>query len=112
MEPLVQEFTKGNYRYSQIHREGRYAIFTQTHLERPSVVRYELIRIRDYPAHTWPTGKTTPAHEAYPPESQWGTAGWTCFTLAEAQGLLADLLARHGQDAMQEEALDADEEAR
>jgi hypothetical protein len=58
------------------------------------VDRYEVVKIRVRPAHTWPNGTTTPAHEAYPGAQSWGTLGWTCFTLADAQTLAQQLRER------------------
>ena len=58
------------------------------------IVRYEVIRIRIQPEHTWPTGVTTPEKEAYPGSTSWGRLGWTFFGLETAR---AKLLALQGQ---------------
>jgi len=66
-------------------------------------VRFEVIRIRVAPEHTWPSGLTTPEREAYPGASVWGRLGFTCFALEEARALAAGLQAQaapleHGEE--------------
>ena len=63
MDALVTEFEDRTFRYAQVTRQGAYALFTQTH-KVSGTVRYEVVRIREQEAHTWPSGQTTPAHEA------------------------------------------------
>src|SRR5262245_53046222 len=88
MLPFPTAFEDRLFRYIQVAREGDMAIFTQTH--KPSgCVRYEVVLIRVQPAHTWPTGITTPEKEAYPSSTSWGRLGHTCFTLPEARALAA-----------------------
>lgn len=77
-------------------REGTLAIYRQT-LKGSTATRYEVIRIREAPAVTWPDGRVTPAREVYPGTTRWGVDGFTCHSLDEAKGLLADL--RTAQDA-------------
>jgi hypothetical protein len=86
MLPLPTAFEDRLFRYEQVSREGDLAIFTQTH-KASGRVRYEVVLIRVQPAHTWPTGVTTPEKEAYPGSTSWGRLGHTCFTLPEAQAL-------------------------
>jgi hypothetical protein len=91
MLPIEKEFDEGRYRYTQLERHGDVAIYRQEHKENPKVVRFEVIRIRVYPEHTWPAGNTTPEREAYPGSSSWGHLGFTCYTLEQAQTLAAGL---------------------
>jgi hypothetical protein len=77
------QFEDRLFRYAQVERAGDVAIFTQTH-KATGRVRYEVVRIRIQPAHTWPTGVTSPEKEAYPGPGSWGKFGQTCFTLGEA----------------------------
>ena len=65
-------------------------------------MRYEVIRIRIQPEHTWPTGVTTPEKEAYPGSTSWGRLGWTFFLMADAR---AKLLALQGQPDEEADAL-------
>ena len=84
MQPVDVTFDLGNYRYTQIERMGDIAVYRQEH-KQALVTRYEVVRIRVMPEHTWPNGDVTPEHEFYPSASAWGREGWTCFTLEEAQ---------------------------
>ena len=84
MEVLRTTFEDPVFRYTQMERRGLLAIYSQTH-KASSVRRYELIMIQQKAAHTWPTGDTTPAHEAYPSARQLGQYGWTFFTEAAAR---------------------------
>jgi len=93
MVPLPITFEDRVFTYTQVERWGDSAIFRQAH-KRSQVARYEVVKIRLRPAHTWPNGTTTPAHESYPGASSWGTLGWTCCTWAEAQALATQLRER------------------
>ena len=94
MQPIDTAFDEGRFRYTQIERQGDVAIYQQQHKENPKVVRFEVIRIRVAPEHTWPSGQTTPEREAYPGASVWGRLGFTCFGLEEARTLAAGLQAQ------------------
>jgi hypothetical protein len=82
VQPLCSEFKHCGYNYRQIKREGNVAIYSQA--KGGVVLAYEVIVIRNRPARTWPNGKTTPEHEAYPGNEEWGRFGWTCVTLDRA----------------------------
>jgi hypothetical protein len=90
MQQLAREFTEGNYRYTQVMRQGMRAIYAQHHQHAP-VTRYEVVTIRIIPETVWPDGHVTPVHEGYPGSRAWGTHGFTCYTLREAETLLASL---------------------
>ena len=92
MQPLQTEFEDRLFRYTQIERQGDIAIFCQTHKE-SSCHRFEVVKIRVQPAHTWPNGTISPEREAYPGSTSWGALGWTCFTLQAAQELVRTLRA-------------------
>jgi len=94
MQPIDTAFDEGRFHYTQLERRGDIAIYRQEHKENPKVVRFEVIRIRVQPEHTWPSGQTTPEREAYPGASVWGRLGFTCFTLEEARALSARLQAQ------------------
>jgi hypothetical protein len=94
MQPIDTAFDEGRFRYTQLERHGDIAIYEQQHKENPQVVRYEVIRIRVQPEHTWSSGQTTPEREAYPGASVWGRLGFTCFALEEARALAAGLQAQ------------------
>lgn len=110
MLPLPTTFEDRLFRYAQVSREGDIAIFTQTH-KASGHVRYEVVLIRVQPAHTWPTGVTTPEKEAYPGSTSWGRLGHTCFSLPEAQALATTWRQQRDAAPMSEEtAEDAGEE--
>ena len=90
MQPLVTEFEDRTFRYAQVERHGNVAIFTQTH-KLGGVVRYEVVRIRVAPEHTWPNGSTSPEREVYPHSNLWGRDGFTFHHLPAAQALLQRL---------------------
>jgi hypothetical protein len=94
MQPIDTAFDEGRFHYTQLERHGDIAIYEQQHKENPKVVRFEVIRIRVQPEHTWPSGQVTPEREAYPGASVWGRLGFTCFTLEEARTLAAGLQAQ------------------
>jgi hypothetical protein len=107
MQPIDTAFDEGRFRYTQLERQGDIAIYRQEHKENPKVVRFEVIRIRVQPEHTWPSGQTTPEREAYPGASVWGRLGFTCFGLEEARTLAAGLQAQAAPlDQGEEEASD------
>ena len=94
MQPIDTAFEEGRFRYTQIERQGDVAIYEQRHKENAEVRRFEVIRIRVQPEHTWPSGQTTPEREAYAGSSSWGRLGFTCFTVEEARTLAAGLQAQ------------------
>jgi hypothetical protein len=98
MQPLPTTFEDRTFCYQQVERYNDLAIFTQTH-KTGDVTRYEVVRIRVSPAHTWPNGTISPEREVYPGSATWGRDGFTCFTLPEAQTLLADLASRRAEEA-------------
>jgi hypothetical protein len=108
MHILEHELEDGRFKYVQVERRGDVALYTQTH-KASGHVRYEVIKIRIQPEHTWPTGVTTPEKEAYPGSGSWGRDGWTFFALAPAQQKMGELLASAADDPPQAAAAeDAD----
>ena len=91
VQPIAIAFEEGRYRYTQLERCGDIALYEQRHKDNPAVVYSEVIRIRVHPAHTWPSGQTTPAREAYPGASSWGRRGFTVYTRDQARELAAGL---------------------
>ncbi len=91
MDLIATAWQDRTFTYTQIERQGMYAIYAQTHKE-GGQTRYEVIRIRIRPEHTWPNGNTTPEHEGYPGGTAWGRDGWTLYRLEDARQHLATLL--------------------
>lgn len=84
-----------NCQFSQIKRVGDLAIYSRTNIREE--VSYEVIKITRQ-AKDWvingevvvPTGQ-----EKYPSSSSWGSAGWTCATLAKAENKLKELIQKN-----------------
>jgi hypothetical protein len=93
-KPIATEFKHGGFNYRQITREGDVAIYEQRWRDSENVC-YEVVRIRRHEAKTFPSGKSSPAREAYPPSAAWGDFGWTVTTLDAAYAKLRAL--RSGQ---------------
>jgi hypothetical protein len=82
----------------QVSREGDICIYRQKHLHGPAE-RFEVIIVQHLQEHRFPNGRVQEAGEWYPRSSQWGQAGWTCFTLAEAQAHAKTVLEQHREDS-------------
>ena len=91
MHILEHELEDSRFTYVQVERRENVALYTQTH-KASGTVRYEVIKIRIQPEHTWPNGVTTPEKEAYPGSGSWGLYGWTFFALEAAQQKMRELL--------------------
>jgi hypothetical protein len=76
VEPLKTEFTLSGFTYRQIAREGDWAIFEQRWRDGENVC-YEAVRIRRVLATTFPSGRSYPEREVYPPSETWGVDGFT-----------------------------------
>ena len=103
MQVLELELEDGRFQYVQVERRENVALYTQTH-KASGTVRYEVIKIKIQPEHTWPTGVTTPEKEAYPGSGSWGRDGWTFFELAPAQQKMGELLASAADEPPQSAA--------
>jgi hypothetical protein len=55
------------------------AIYEQRWNDSPNVC-YEVIRIQQREAETFPSGRSYPAMEVYPSSEQWAQHGWTVLT--------------------------------
>lgn len=92
-KPLPKIIDKHQYRYEQIWRKGRIAIYKQSY--RPNSgfeninPHYEVIIIRLVKEDT---KLGIPAREAYPSTIDWSTKGWTYFTYEEAVQKVGKLL--------------------
>ena len=83
--PLATEWKKSGFQFRVIRREGDVVIVEKWRPETPSMVSYEVAKIRIQEEHTWPTGQTTPRGERYPSSEEWGKYGFTCLTREHAQ---------------------------
>lgn len=87
MKPLSTKFKLDGFDFEQIQRHGRVAIFRKSKPNHQQAT-FEVVFIQERPAHTWPNGQTTEAHESMPGSEQWGMAGWSCYTLEAARARL------------------------
>ena len=84
MHTLPREWSMGSWVYTQVDRAGDVAVYRQKHRE-GTAVRFEVIIAQHYPERQTKRGVVLEAGEYYPSSSQWGKAGWTFYTLEEAQ---------------------------
>ncbi len=93
MKPLANEFRRGGFRFRQICREGRFAIYEQTK-PRHSLPHFEVVVIRQQAARVAPDGKILAAGERYPSSCEWGDLGWTFNEKEAAFKKLSQLVER------------------
>lgn len=85
MTTVPTDFHKHGWHYRQLKRVGNVAIY-----EQGGGAAYEVVRIRVAPERTF-KGRTFPAGEYLPCDSEWGRYGFTLHTLAEAHAKMAIL---------------------
>ena len=83
MNTLQATFTYDGFAFRLLKRAGNVALFEK---RKPSQSResFEVIIVQQHPAETI-CGRNYPARESMPPSEAWGTAGWTCTTLDDAE---------------------------
>lgn len=77
-------FKKGEFDHKLVKREGDACIYWRKAPHHRDA-HYEVIVVQHFDAHTFQSGKSHPDREGYPSSEQWGTAGWTYNTLADAE---------------------------
>ncbi len=92
--PVAMTFEDRIFRYAQLARQGSVAIYSQMH-KASGIVRYETVVLRVFPATTFPSGKSFPEREGYPPATAWGQRGWSFYTRADAQAQFTRLVDAH-----------------
>ena len=101
MKKLEKSFTKKGFRYSQMWRNDKFAIYLREN-DVPSDAAdyyyyYELIRIKKRRKAVVMFDRELPASEVYPADKDWGGIGWTFFSLKEAEIKLTELLKGNGE---------------
>ena len=96
MKKLEKSFTKKGFRYSQMWRNDKFAIYLQEN-DVPSDAAdyyfyYELIKIKKRIKTVVLFGVEIPPSEVYPADKDWGGLGWTFSRLKEAETKLNKLL--------------------
>jgi hypothetical protein len=91
LEPLPTRFDCRGFHYSQIARNGMFAIYSQAWngIKNPNIA-YEVVRIEACPEQIM-FGKLVPAHEAFPSPEQWGSQAWTFTSEEKARAKFQDL---------------------
>lgn len=86
--PLPTTLNKHGYQFTQVEREGTFAIYAQSRDER--VYAYETIKITTAKARTV-FNNEVPAMEKYPADSDWGKLAHThsCYGRSEVETLTA-----------------------
>jgi hypothetical protein len=74
--PIDTLFEKDGFLFELIKRQGRIALFEKS---KPTHTRstFEVVKLEQRKEHTWPNGKTTPAHESMPASETWGVYGFS-----------------------------------
>jgi hypothetical protein len=87
MKILGKKITNKNFCYKQIIRENNVAIYEQSLIDseiKNTNKRYEVIIIKSHEGYEI-NGNKIPPSEMYPSANHWGTLGWTCMTMEDAQ---------------------------
>lgn len=84
MELLKTDFTRKGVRFRQLGRTEKAALY-EVCRDESKQIGYEVFLIKIAKAHTWPTGDTTPEHEAYPGDNAFGKTAWYMVDLEKAQ---------------------------
>ena len=88
MKILEKKITNKNFSYKQIIREGNVAIYEQRLIDaedtKTTNKRYEVIVIKSHDGYEI-NGNKIASSEMYPSANHWGTLGWTCMTMEDAQ---------------------------
>jgi hypothetical protein len=84
-KPLATETVKNGFRFRQLIREGDLAIFHKVGL-RPHEhdAGFEVVMVGRHNGYVMAGNQIEPA-ETMPSPEQWGSKGWTCKTLLEAE---------------------------
>jgi len=80
-------FEQAGYRHVLLARAGRWCVVERTWIEDggPHLPHIEVVRLDQIREKRWADGRRTPAHEAYPAPSRWGTTAWSEPTLRHAR---------------------------
>lgn len=89
-EPLKKEFTKWQFTFREIKREGDVAIYEQTKTSTGEFCSYEVIKINKHDGYEIAGNKIEPA-EMYPSNELWGTYGFTLPTIKKAEEKFQEL---------------------
>ena len=91
MDPIKHEFRKDGFFFRLVKMRRPFAIFAK---KRPEHSResFEVVRIINAPARTYPSGKAIPEHECMPWSESWGTYGFTYPDREGAEKRFAEMI--------------------
>lgn len=89
MKILDKEFNYNGFDFTQMYRDGKYAIYKQTKKGWKSAV-YEVIIIESHNGYDL-AGQHFPPSEMYPSTTQWGIKGFTELTYDAAMDKIEKL---------------------
>jgi hypothetical protein len=81
-KPLNFQFRKSGFLLELIKRDGLVCLVKRSRIGFPYIPpHYEVVKLRQNPAWTTPTGIHMPPSETYPSSQTWGTYGFTYKSL-------------------------------
>ena len=83
MRKISKTFKQKGFNFTQLKRDGDFAIFKKS-LSNSNHTSYEVVIISRHNGYELGGQYIEPA-ETYPSSSQWGTKGWTCTSAKEAE---------------------------
>jgi len=86
---LETVFYKDGYKYTQLYRKGRIALYLMKGIDKDSIPHYEVIIIREVKADKF---LNQSAREAYTSSYDWGIKAWTFMSLDDANKKIGELI--------------------
>lgn len=84
MKKLSEKFIKKGFKHLLLKRENDVAIYKRHPVESSKKFHYEVVVISSHNGITIEGNYIEPG-ELYPSTSQWGSMGWTCNSLEQAE---------------------------
>lgn len=93
MIPLSTTYRRNSYDFELVDREGDVAIYAQIDPDSKRQVAFEVFEVMKFPEREM-FGATVSAREATPSNEQWGSHGFTVWTLDAAKSKQSELQTR------------------
>lgn len=90
LKQLDKKFTHLKFEFSQICREGDFAIYSRKYFDSENV-HFEVVRVLSHNGYAI-GGEIYPPSEYYPSANSWGTDGFTCVSRAAAYKRLEKMM--------------------
>lgn len=93
LQPIRERFNQKGCIYTQVRRQGLFAIFSLQYAENGPVIGYDLVRLkirekRAKNADVWVN--TGLLRESLPTSGEWGESAWSFTTLEKAESALSN----------------------